>query len=363
VLLDDDVLAPASLADRDSGRAEAMAEIARELAATARREGRPLEVAELGGRDGRTAEHLLGLLSPEDVRYTLLDPSPAMIASARTRLGEFPHHCEYQVLRGAAVPAQLRHRFDVVIASDALHRYADASHGPALAAMLIRRGGSLLAVERTELAPLALLTSALLDRGYAGFDAERRRAGSPMLPAERWGRLLASAGLDDVAHRPIGSSFAVLLTARRPLGAVDLDSAVLRELAGSLLPSHMVPDSIEVLPWLPLTANGKVDRSAIAALVASTPAAPIDEEPRGGTERAVAELWSELLGVPVLGRMWTFFELGGDSLLATRFIEQVRRRFGVDLPLRRMFAEPALAHVAAALAEASAAVEMEEGAL
>ncbi len=362
VLLDDEVIAPARLAEHDPGTAVALADVARELAARAKAAGRPLEVVELDGRDGRTAERLLGLLDPEQVRYTLLDAAPTMVAAASTRLDALQHPTACLRVDSARVPDELRHRFDVVLAANALHRYREAAHGPALAALLARPGGLLLGLERVELTPVALLTAALLDRGYVDFDRERRHAGSPMLTGPRWAELLASAGLHEVSHRPAGSSLTDLLRARRPATAVDLDPIELREHLVTRLPAHMVPERIEVLPWLPLSANGKVDRSAVAGAAASVEAE--DEPPQGELEQAVAELWTELLGVPVVGRRRSFFVLGGDSLLATRFIEQAKRRFAVELPLRRMFSEPSLAQVAAALAGELAAVgELEEGAL
>ena len=126
----------------------------------------------------------------------------------------------------------------------------------------------------------------------------------------------------------------------------------------------MSPDHVEVLPWLPLSANGKVDRAAVAALAGPDEPADPDEVPRDGLEQEIALMWTELLGHTSVGRRRSFFELGGDSLLATRFVERVKRRYGVELPLRRMFAAPSLTQVTAVLTEeVAAADEMEEGVL
>ncbi|MFF2146201.1 amino acid adenylation domain-containing protein [Kitasatospora sp. NPDC058190] len=363
-LLDDEVLSPASLAEHDQGTARAADEIAHRLAALASELGRPIEVVELDGRDGRFAARLLRLLDPEQVRYTLLDPAPAMVAAAGHRLEALPHRTDCQLLHGARVSDELRYRFDVVLADNVLHRYPDPAQGPALATLLARRGGTVLAVERAELTPVALLTAALLDRGYTGFDRARRLAGTPMLSGARWAELLAGAGLREAGHRPIGDTFTHLLWGRRPEAAADLDPGRLRAHLMSRLPDHMVPERVEVLPWLPLSANGKIDRSALARLAGADGPEDPDEEPQAGLEQELAHLWAELLGRTAVGRKRSFFELGGDSLLATRFIEQVWQRYGVELPLRRMFSGRSLERVAAALAEELAALdEMEEGTL
>ncbi|MFF7992001.1 amino acid adenylation domain-containing protein [Kitasatospora xanthocidica] len=364
-LLDDDVLAPACLADHDPGTPLALAEIASRLADISDESGRPVEVVELAGRDGRTAERLLGLVSPGQVRYTLLDTAPGLVATAARRLEALPHDTVCRLLPGSTVPDDLRYGFDVVLAGNVLHRYPEPGQGPAMAALLARPGGRLLAVERAALTPVALLTAGLLDRGYDGFDRARRLAGSPMLPGERWAELFARAGLSGAGHRPVGGSFMDLLWAERPHSAAAPDPAALREHVAGLLPGHMVPERIEVLPWLPLSANGKVDRTAVAAVLAGAgdELGP-DEPPDGELECELAAMWRELLGIPEVGRRRGFFELGGDSLLATRFITRVRQRFAVELPLRRIFAGPSLAQVAAVVAdELAQSADVEEGAL
>ncbi|MEA2602596.1 MAG: hypothetical protein QOF89_3588, partial [Acidobacteriota bacterium] len=72
--------------------------------------------------------------------------------------------------------------------------------------------------------------------------------------------------------------------------------------------------------------------------------------PRDEWERRVADLWQEKLGVEPIGVHDDFFELGGHSLLATRIAAEVCRAFGIDLPLRELFATPTVAHIASLLA-------------
>ena len=97
----------------------------------------------------------------------------------------------------------------------------------------------------------------------------------------------------------------------------------------------MVPDRVVVVEQWPLSANGKVDRPQIAAaLEAALAAAPVAAAaPRAGVEAQLAALWAALLARPAIGRDDNFFALGGDSLLATRLVDQVRERLGLDLPL------------------------------
>ncbi|MEU4539759.1 non-ribosomal peptide synthetase, partial [Streptosporangium sp. NPDC023825] len=109
------------------------------------------------------------------------------------------------------------------------------------------------------------------------------------------------------------------------------------------LPTHAIPPTITPLDEFPLTPNGKIDRSALTTTLEPP---PDDDPPRPGTEQLLAEIWAELLEIPAPGRNRSFFTLGGDSLLATRFAEVARRRLGVEVTLRRFFAAPTIADCA-----------------
>ncbi|MCD0447746.1 amino acid adenylation domain-containing protein [Actinocorallia sp. API 0066] len=128
------------------------------------------------------------------------------------------------------------------------------------------------------------------------------------------------------------------------------DPEALRTHLSDHLPAHMIPATIGVLDALPLTRNGKVDRLALADLAAAAgPARDPGGPPQGPVEEVVALLWGEFLGIDGIGRTDHFFGLGGNSLVATRTVTRLRELFGVELPLRVVFARPTVADVAAAL--------------
>lgn len=119
----------------------------------------------------------------------------------------------------------------------------------------------------------------------------------------------------------------------------------LREHVASQLLPAMVPGAFVRLAALPLTPNGKVDRRALPE-PDRTPVSA-QREPATPTERALAELWAELLGVASVGATDGFFDIGGHSLLATRIISRVRAMFGVELAVRTFFLEPTIEKLAA----------------
>ncbi|WP_189937209.1 non-ribosomal peptide synthetase, partial [Streptomyces sulfonofaciens] len=135
-----------------------------------------------------------------------------------------------------------------------------------------------------------------------------------------------------------------------PAGGARPEAGALREFAARNLPGHMVPAAVVVLDRLPLTANGKLDRAALPA-PAFTPG-PARRPARDATERLLCDLFADVLGLDRVGIDDGFFELGGDSLLATRLLSRVRAALGAELPIRTLFDTPTAAGLAAALRQA-----------
>ncbi|MGC5568973.1 condensation domain-containing protein, partial [Streptomyces sp. FR-108] len=94
------------------------------------------------------------------------------------------------------------------------------------------------------------------------------------------------------------------------------------------------------LAELPLSGNGKLDRTALPEPhgVRQDTTGPV--APRTEAERVLTEVWAQVLGVEEVGVEDNFFDLGGHSLLATQVISRVREVFGVEVPLSVLFDEP-----------------------
>jgi amino acid adenylation domain-containing protein len=129
----------------------------------------------------------------------------------------------------------------------------------------------------------------------------------------------------------------------------DVTAAELRRFAQEKLPAYMVPSFFTVLPALPLTASGKVDRKALARL---RPERRSEEPvlPRTPTEELLAGIFAGVLGLEQVGVEDSFFELGGHSLLATQIASRVRGVLGVELPVRAVFEAPTVTGLAAQIA-------------
>src|SRR6185369_9960922 len=119
------------------------------------------------------------------------------------------------------------------------------------------------------------------------------------------------------------------------------------------LPDYMIPSAFVYLDALPLTSHGKLDRRALPAPDAERPElGEVFIAPQTPAEKSLANIWTKLLGVNRIGINDNYFELGGDSLLATQLVSQVRSVFEVEIPLVELFRHPTLAELAALIEEA-----------
>jgi amino acid adenylation domain-containing protein len=127
----------------------------------------------------------------------------------------------------------------------------------------------------------------------------------------------------------------------------DLPKATrLREFLEERLPEHMVPSGFVALESMPLTANGKTDRRALAALAPAQEQGGTGAPPETPVEKALARIWEDLLGVSRVSAEDDFFALGGHSLLAMRVVLEIRRLLGAEVPVRTLFEAPTVARSA-----------------
>ena len=117
-------------------------------------------------------------------------------------------------------------------------------------------------------------------------------------------------------------------------GDCSLLTASLRSFLRKRLPDYMVPSDFVVLEALPLNANGKLDRRALPA---PERAAESCRPPRTREEEILCEMFAHLLGRERVGIADSFFDLGGQSLLAMQLVSRIRSAFGVEIALREVF--------------------------
>ncbi|WP_433657309.1 amino acid adenylation domain-containing protein [Nocardia sp. CA-128927] len=184
------------------------------------------------------------------------------------------------------------------------------------------------------------------------------------------GQRIELGEIDAVLGRIDGVDFALTLGGTGPAGStalaaylvrkpnVELDIARVRAIAADTLPGYMVPSAFVVLDEIPLTAVGKLDRKALP-----TPQFSAEETeyraPRTATEDTLAQIVAELLGRDKVGVDDSFFDLGGDSILAIQLVSRAKQR-GISCTPLQVFEHRTVAALAAAVDGAGAVMPLSE---
>ncbi|MGW3809598.1 AMP-binding protein, partial [Micromonospora sp. NPDC005113] len=125
----------------------------------------------------------------------------------------------------------------------------------------------------------------------------------------------------------------------RPVGP-PVDPAALRAALARQLPEYTLPRAVVPVAEFPLTTSGKVDERALPD---PARAVPPGDRPATPTERVVHDIWCAVLGRDMVGRTDSFFDVGGQSLLLGQVQQRLAERFGVAVPLLRLFDHPTVA--------------------
>ncbi|WP_254073322.1 non-ribosomal peptide synthetase [Acidisphaera sp. S103] len=315
---------------------------------------RPVRVLEVGAGYGTATRHLLPLLPAGRAEYRFTDISRFFLDRATETFSGIPG-LSFGLLdldRPAAAQGVPPGSIDIIVAASVLHDARRIEPMLTDLAATLAPGGVLLAIEETVFHPAYDLGMGL-QQGFDRMTDRDLRPEHPLLSRSAWADVLGRSGF--AASRmvarpdsiPEALGFDVLL-AQASDTSRELSETVVLEHARRRLPEHMVPRSVIVLPALPLSANGKLDRVALAALAPGR-AVAVGLAPRTPLEAELLAIWAKLLDAEQLGVDSDLFVNGADSLVATRAVSLMRTATGVDLPLRTVFEQPTVAALAAAV--------------
>ncbi len=144
-----------------------------------------------------------------------------------------------------------------------------------------------------------------------------------------------------VSHQ--GQAEAALVAYVSPANGHACSPAVLLEHLSARLPGYMAPSAFIELPQIPKTNNGKIDRNRLPQNAGATSRSSTIVPPRSPLEQQLATWVCELLRIEQVGVFDNFFEIGGQSLLATQLVVRMRDEIGAEPPLREVYQRPTIA--------------------
>jgi amino acid adenylation domain-containing protein len=171
-------------------------------------------------------------------------------------------------------------------------------------------------------------------------DAQVKLRGHRIEPAEIEASLARHPAIREaiVLVRDVGTGQRLIAYAAIRGTSSRVDVSELRRFLRDRLPEYMIPAHFVLLDEMPQTPNKKIDRKALAAIdfARPDPAVPF-VAPRDEVERVLVGLFREILKAERVGVDGNFFELGGDSLLATLIVSRIRDTFRAEITIPQLF--------------------------
>ncbi|MGE7828260.1 amino acid adenylation domain-containing protein [Paenibacillus sp. NPDC093718] len=306
---------------------------------------RGARVLEVGAGLGSATQHLLPIVAEAKGRYVFTDISEYFLQRAEGLFLPLHPEMEFRLLNLDVRPelqGMERGSFDMIVASSMMHDVMDIRQALEHLRSLLRPGGQLILLEETRFFRSFDLHMGL-QQGFDVFRDEELRSTHCLLTVEQWERALRDCGFVDVVATSTPGSvadylgFHVLIAEGPPL-VQRLDVQAVRQYVGDRLPEYMVPKVVLQMDKMPVSANGKIDYKALPAIpeyIQSESAVKI--EPRHQLERCIYDAWSKVMRGKDFGVTDNFFDLGGDSLVATELLREMNQVLPFELEMHEFF--------------------------
>ena len=331
-LLDHPILSPENLLNYSDGSKECVSALAKTITQLSNSLERPVKIVEIGARSGITSEKLLQKLDVNCVEYIAIDESQEMVLRASERLKTFSNvsvrRQEQTLLKTIA------HKADIVFANNSLHRSDKSSINTLY--QLSKPSGLIYVLERMYASDISLISVDL-------FSPEENGVASTLRNAEEWQKDFIDCKLQYQLIDKVGNLHRFVFRAPNKM-LVPNPKKLLNKLANHL-PNYMIPQKLHLIEKFPLTINGKIDNKALINNYEqsenTTKNKPDNSIFKNDIEKSIAKIWGELLNSNSINRKSNFFQLGGDSLLATRLIGRLNQ-LGYKAELIELFNYPEL---------------------
>lgn len=330
VLLEQEELSPECMAYQEKENQVMLSALTENLQRDCR--GKQSKVMLMGAQNGLFASYLLERIP--GIHLTVVTNSHSFSMQIRERLED---HKNVVVMVAERVTdyGALYNSMDAVISINQLHTARDEGAAVLPIPFVLKQSGIFYGIEQNTLRPSAYLTSMILKKGFGELNPRRRVTHNPMLPAEEWLRWMQAYGMTGEKIREQGNFY--LIRGENCNQAIQTEQV--REFLTRRLPYYMVPEQLIVVPDWDYSVNGKVKKDFLSTSMHGTEETG-EQEAFRGREKEVAELLKKVLKIPQVSSKKSFFEMGGDSLLLTRFLAAIKERYNVSLSMKDAYEEP-----------------------
>ena len=220
------------------------------------------------------------------MEVTLFDESTGMLDEARDTLHNWKDSLRFKQLDLSACVQELD-SYDLVIDAGFLHTYNNPADAISFAYMILKKGGKFMALDFENFDPVAIVSSAVLENGFAKYTRLRRF--TSLLTDEEWESIFKELPFETISLEN-NSHFVQTIIAQKSTNAKEILGSEFDEYLKTNLVPYMIPSRTEVFVKFPLTANAKVDRKTITAYLKKTITVDVNENYEG-REGEIASIW------------------------------------------------------------------------
>lgn len=277
----------------------------------------------------------------EGQEYILFDSSAGMLDIAQGQNAQI-NNCLYSMVRQGGIERKYVGYCDFVVAVNTMHQFENKNEGLKLANMLLKPNRKLMMIECADEDAMALITSYVLE-------AEKVETNKFYLQLKDWGKLLGDAGFEMVkAEMSEVDNIEYIEAFSRNDFLHDCEKGIFKILEENL-PKYMIPEEFYYFVNLPLSTNGKIDRNKILRSIEMQEDYFQNDVALTDSESRLAKIWKDILGAKNISKSISFFEAGGDSLLSTKLMMELRKEYNVEVALTDIFENPYLEQMASML--------------
>ena len=305
------------------------------------------KIMEVGTRSKNLIKTILGRV-PENVSYLYTDESQYFLDKSLKENSEYSNFSTRIFDLNKDVSEQIFNpgQFDLILAYNALHRSKNIDKTLKNLKKLLNAGGALIFFEATKNRNIEFISTGLFEAGSQAYSDFRKENHRPLISEENWQETLINNGFKSICEFPKAQDrnyFDLkIFVAFGPLAIKVIDEEKCRKFAELKLPEYMVPQYYRQIDKLPLTVNGKIDLKELMDNKFFLGEKLEQEEvklPETLTEKSLKNIWEKVLNVEISNIDLNFFDLGGDSLLATQMVNSIREEYEIELSLQIILQE------------------------
>ncbi|MBW6409614.1 non-ribosomal peptide synthetase [Clostridium weizhouense] len=330
------------------------------LLAEKKSKNKPVEILQIGARNSKLTKFLLEVLASFNVNYTCTDSSAFFINDMKRKCSDFSF-MKYELLDLNVDPAKQgfkKNCYDIIIASDSLHRSVNIDKTLDYVKYLLSLGGVLLISEMTINNNLQKVTTAFIEEGFTKFEDERAEKREPLISQNKWIDMLKERNFINSNVFTDKNEIMNILGQHIIIGQSNnkiryFEPKRISDFIKSILPSYMIPSAFILIDEMPLTSNGKVNRKSLPKfnIFKEAENEKSFRNPESSIEKSLAEIWCHVFNIEKVSIDDDYFELGGDSLVATKLTGIIREKMQAELSLTDIFEKTTIAELAEYITE------------